>query len=157
MSSEGPQPPYDPSGDDPGQPDPGQPYPGQPYPGQSAGWGGPPPGGPPPGGYPGGPQYAPPPNDPYAHLRREHPKATTALVLGIVGLVLCGLAAPFAWRIGKNAVDEIDASQGILGGRGQAQAGYILGLIGTILLGLGLVLLLFFLFIGLAAGFSSTG
>ena len=40
--------------------------------------------------------------------------------------------------MGKRTVDEIDASNGQLGGRGSAQAGYILGLIGTILLGLGL-------------------
>jgi hypothetical protein len=52
---------------------------------------------------------------------------------------VCGLIAPFAWRIGKRTVDEIDASQGRLGGRGSAQAGYILGLIGTALLGLGLL------------------
>ena len=69
----------------------------------------------------------------------DHPKATTALILGILGIVVCGLIAPFAWRIGKRTVDEIDASQGRLGGRGSAQAGYILGLIGTALLGLGLL------------------
>jgi len=106
----------------------------------------PPPGTQPGGGQPGqgwgtAPQggYAPPPQDPYAHLRRDHPKATTSLVLGIVGLVLCGIAAPFAWSYGKKAMNEIDASQGILGGRGQAQAGYILGIIGTVLLVIGLL------------------
>jgi hypothetical protein len=71
----------------------------------------------------------------------DHPKATTALILGILGIVVCGFIAPFAWRIGKRTVDEIDASQGRLGGRGSAQAGYILGLIGTALLGLGLLVL----------------
>jgi uncharacterized membrane protein YjgN (DUF898 family) len=50
--------------------------------------------------------------------------------------VLCGIIAPFAWRMGKRTVAEIDASNGQLGGRGSAQAGYVLGLIGTILLGL---------------------
>ena len=69
----------------------------------------------------------------------DHPKATTSLVLGILGIVICGIIAPFAWRMGKRTVAEIDASQGQLGGRGSAQAGYILGLIGTILLGLGLL------------------
>ena len=69
----------------------------------------------------------------------DHPKATTALILGILGIVVCGFIAPFAWRIGKRTLDEIDASQGRLGGRGSAQAGYILGLIGTVLLGLGLL------------------
>ena len=67
----------------------------------------------------------------------DHPQATTALVLGIVGIVVCaGLLSPVAWWIGKKAVDEIDASQGRLGGRGAAQAGFILGIIGTCILAL---------------------
>ena len=78
----------------------------------------------------------------------DHPKATTSLVLGILGLVVCGLVAPFAWRIGKRTRDEIDASNGQLGGRGSAQAGYVLGLIGTILLALGLLLLVVLLIAG---------
>lgn len=41
--------------------------------------------------------------------------------------------------IGKRAVAEIDASGGRLGARGQAQAGYVLGIIGTVLLVLSLV------------------
>ena len=105
---------------------------------------------PPPGqGWGGG--YAPPPQGQYGYVRQDHPRATTALVLGILGLVLCGLAAPFAWRIGKNAVDEIDRSQGTLGGRGQAYAGQILGLIGTILLVVGIVALLGILVLGVAS------
>src|SRR4051794_16189109 len=36
----------------------------------------------------------------------DHPKATTALILGILGIVVCGFIAPFAWRIGKRTVDE---------------------------------------------------
>jgi uncharacterized membrane protein YjgN (DUF898 family) len=75
----------------------------------------------------------------------DHPKATTSLVLGILGIVVCGLVAPFAWRIGKRTRDEIDASHGQLGGRGAAQAGYVLGLIGTILLALVLVLVVLLL------------
>ena len=77
----------------------------------------------------------------YPSYAADHPKATTVLILGILGIVVCGLIAPFAWRMGKRTVDEIDASQGRLGGRGSAQAGYILGLIGTVLLGLGLLFL----------------
>ena len=65
-----------------------------------------------------------------------------ALVLGIVGVVTCQVAAPFALVIGRRAMKEIDASQGSLGGRGMAQAGYILGIIGTVFLALLLVGLL---------------
>ena len=63
------------------------------------------------------------------------------MVLGIVGLVVgflaCGvgfLAAPFAWALGRNALKEIRASQGRLGGEGTAQAGMVMGIIGTVLL-----------------------
>jgi hypothetical protein len=82
---------------------------------------------------------------------QEHPKATTAMVLGILGLVMCGVAAPFAWAIGKRAVAEIDASGGRLGGRSQAQTGYILGIVGTVLLGLGLLFLVFYFIVVVVA------
>jgi hypothetical protein len=135
------QPSQDPSGQQPGYWEQQQPPQGPPYGEGSA---------PPPYGQPYAPagqygqQYAPqygqqPGYQPtYA---TDHPKATTALILGILGIVVCGFVAPFAWRIGKRTVDEIDASQGRLGGRGSAQAGYILGLIGTALLALGLLVL----------------
>jgi hypothetical protein len=73
----------------------------------------------------------------------NHPSATTALVLGLIGLVgiaLCGgitlVLSPFAWRMGARAVREIDANPGMYAGRDQANAGRIMGLIGTVLLGL---------------------
>ena len=67
-----------------------------------------------------------------------------------------GPPAPFARRIGKRTVDEIDASQGRLGGRGSAQAGYILGLIGTVLLGLGLLVLVGILVLTIVGTVSSS-
>ena len=73
----------------------------------------------------------------------NHPSATTALVLsliGLVGIALCGgitlVLSPFAWRMGARAVREIDANPGMYAGRDQANAGRIMGLIGTVLLGL---------------------
>ncbi|HKF81274.1 MAG TPA: hypothetical protein VKB17_10660 [Thermoleophilaceae bacterium] len=59
-----------------------------------------------------------------------------ALILGIVGLVLCGIAAPFAWWQGQSAERAIDASGGTLGGKGMATTGKILGIVGTVILGL---------------------
>jgi len=164
MSSEGSPPPHDPQdpGQQPGQPQAGQPQAGQP-PGepQAGGYDQGPVVYPPPGTQSGagwgtqGPGYAPPPQDPYAHLRRDHPKATTAMVLGIVGVVLCGFAAPFAWSIGGKALKEIDASQGILGGRGQAQAGKILGIIGTVLLVLGVLAFVLIMLLAIAGASTS--
>lgn len=72
------------------------------------------------------PPYRPPP---------DHPQATTALVLGILGVVVCQVLGPFAFVIGRKAVREIDASGGMLGGRGNAQAGYVLGIVGIVMLG----------------------
>lgn len=73
----------------------------------------------------------------------------TALALGIVALaslvVLCGVAlpaAPFAWYFGSRALREIDDSGGTLGGRDEARAGQIMGIIGTALLGFGLMVIL---------------
>jgi len=143
-----PEDPYRAPEDQPGQPGHwGQPTGQQPYDpqygAQPPAYGGPPPYGPPPGYPPMG--YAP-----------DHPKATTSLVLGILGVVVCGFIAPFAWRMGKRTVAEIDASQGQLGGRGSAQAGYVLGLIGTVLLGIGLLVFVVYLVV-LVVAVSSNG
>jgi hypothetical protein len=65
---------------------------------------------------------------------QDHPQASTALVLGILGLYLCGVLAPFALMIGRRTIREIDASGGQYGGRSAARAGHILGIVGTVLL-----------------------
>ena len=70
------------------------------------------------------------------------PNAVLSLVLGIIGVVLCSLCAPFAWKLGREAEAAVDASGGQLGGRGLATAGKILGIIGTVLLVLGVVVLI---------------
>jgi Domain of unknown function (DUF4190) len=101
-------------------------------------------------------QPYPPQGYPVAYAP-EHPKATTALVLGILGVVLCQVLAPFAWRIGKRTRDEIDASQGRLAGRGSAQAGYILGIVGTVLLGFVVLYLVFVVGLVVVGGLSSSG
>jgi hypothetical protein len=129
-----------PSGDqhpsDPQQPGYGSGATGGSYP-PPGGYGGPPPG----GGYPPAPGG-------YGQPRQNHPRSTTALVLGIVGLLCCSIAAPFAWSIGKKAVREIDANPERYDGRGAAQAGYILGIIGTVLLVVGLVVLVISIAVG---------
>jgi hypothetical protein len=96
----------------------------------------------------------PPPG--YPAVRPDHPRATTAMVLGILGFVVCGICAPFAWSIGGKAVKEIDASGGAYGGRGQAQAGYVMGIIGTVLLGLSVVGVVLWLVFVVVLGVAST-
>ena len=75
----------------------------------------------------------------YTTIAPDHPRATVALILGILGIVACSIVAPFALVIGRRSVTEIDASGGRLGGRGMAQAGFILGVIGTVILALSLI------------------
>jgi len=97
------------------------------------------------------PQYYPPYRPP-----QDHPQATTALILGIVGVVVCQVVAPFAFHLGRKAMREIDASGGTIGGRGNAQAGYVLGIVGTVLLGLTVLFVVGYgIFIALAIASSS--
>lgn len=74
----------------------------------------------------GYPAYGPPPPD--------HPQAITVLILGIVGMMFCQVCAPFAWVIGRRTLNEIDASGGTVGGRSNVMVGYIMGIIGSVLL-----------------------
>jgi uncharacterized membrane protein YjgN (DUF898 family) len=91
------------------------------------------------------PYGAQPPQPPYGHQPygygppQDHPQSTTVLVLGILGLVMCQIISPIAWVMGNRVVREIDASGGTLGGRANANAGRICGMIGTALIGLGLL------------------
>ena len=91
------------------------------------------------------PMPQPPMQPPYGPPPPNHPQAITVLVLGILGLVVCGILGPFAWVMGNRTVREIDASRGALGGRTEANIGRILGIVATVLLivGLGLVVLIF--------------
>ncbi len=85
---------------------------------------------------------------------REHPDGTTVLVLGILGLVVCGVLAPFAWVKGNKAKAEIDAAPHVhWTNRGSVTAGRILGIIGTVLI---IVAIAFVVLVLLAAGAAST-
>jgi hypothetical protein len=140
---------------------PGQPGPSQPYCGTYA---------PPPNPYPSPQEYGTPQNPygaPYqpayaGGVLPDHPSATTAMVLGIIGLVgiaLCGgltlILSPAAWVVGAKAVREIDASQGRYAGRDRAQAGKVMGIIGTVLLALGILAVIAIVVVAIAVGSSS--
>lgn len=77
----------------------------------------------------------------------ESSQATTILVLGIIGIVLCQILGPIAWVMGNNELAAIDAGRRAPENRGTANAGRILGIIGTVLLALGIIATIF-LFIG---------
>ena len=73
----------------------------------------------------------------------EASQATTILVLGILGLVLCQFLGPFAWVMGTKELDAIDSGRRPPENRGTANAGKILGIVSTVLLGIGVALLIF--------------
>ena len=64
----------------------------------------------------------------------EHPEGTTVLVLGILGLVLCGILGIPAWVKGNRVLREIDESGQYVVNRGNVAAGRICGIVGTALL-----------------------
>jgi hypothetical protein len=114
----------------PGFPQPGYPQPG--YPQQP--------------GMPAFPTYA----------RPDHPRATTSLVLGIVavaGAFTCFLpvvVAPFAWVLGAKARKEIRSAPQQWGGESRATAGMVLGIIGTVLLVLAIIVIALFVIIAIS-------
>ena len=56
------------------------------------------------------------------------------LVLGILGIVVCGLIGPFAWSMGNRVVSEIEVSGGRWDGQTEATIGRVLGIVATALL-----------------------
>ena len=84
----------------------------------------------------------------------EDSQVTTILVLGILSLVVCQILGPIAWVMGNTEIAGIDAGRRPPQNRGTAQAGRILGIISTVLMIIGVVLLFVFLIIGLVASTS---
>lgn len=67
---------------------------------------------------------------------------TNILVMGVLGLTLSPIFSPFAWYHGKRALELLDQNpEADQKQRANAQAGLVLGLIGTIFLFLGVALL----------------
>ncbi len=85
----------------------------------------------------------------------EASQSTTILVLGILGLVICGVLAPFAWVMGNKELQAIDTGRRSPENRGSANAGRILGIIGTVLLGVAIVFIIAIFGLGLFAAVNS--
>ena len=80
---------------------------------------------------------SPPPSGPPASTSSS--QATTSLVLGILGILCCGILAPIAWYLGSAELKKIRAGQSPATAEGTAKAGMILGIIGTVLLVLAII------------------
>ena len=72
----------------------------------------------------------------------ESSQATLALGLGIVGLFV-NLLAPVAWALGQKELKAIDAGLRHPENRSSASIARVLGIIGTVMLGISIALVLF--------------
>ena len=84
----------------------------------------------------------------YQQAPQTHGKATASLICGILAFTFCGIFTGIpALILGSQAMREIDAPGGQLGGRGLATAGRILGIISialTILAAIAIALIFIF-------------
>lgn len=77
---------------------------------------------------------APPPPPTGGTTRGGSGKAITALVLGILSIICCGLLGPVAWILGGNELKAIAAGTAPASNETLAKVGKILGIIGTVLM-----------------------
>lgn len=92
-----------------------------------------------------------------APIPQQKSQATTALVLGILGLVCCGILAPIAWYMGSQELQRIQRGEVPSTNEGMARAGMILGIIGTVFLVLGVIWVLFLGGLTVLSGFAQFG
>lgn len=75
-------------------------------------------------------------------------RGTLILVLGILGLVICGPLGIAAWIMGNGDLKQIDAGTMDASGRSLTNAGRICGMIATILLAISLLVVIALLALG---------
>ena len=82
-----------------------------------------------------------PPAPPYgvAPQQQASQQAIGALVVGIISLVCCNILGPVAWILGRNEGKAIREGRAPAAGEVYAKVGMILGIVGTVLLGLTLL------------------
>ncbi|HTY87814.1 MAG TPA: hypothetical protein VMB80_10145 [Candidatus Acidoferrum sp.] len=81
-------------------------------------------------------------------------RGTLILVLGILGLVVCGPLGIAAWIMGSGDLKQMDAGTMDPAGRGTTQAGKICGIVATVLLVLGVIVAAAVFMFGVAASMS---
>lgn len=122
-----------------------------------------------PGYDPNNPYAAPPQNNPAPNwppppgVGAPYPpvvapvNGSLILVFGILGVTILHILAPFAWVMGNQAMATLDRYGDPTAQRSSVNAGRICGIIGTVFLGLGVLLgILYFIFIIGLIGFGAT-
>lgn len=74
----------------------------------------------------------------------EHPNATTSLVLGIIGLFF-PIVSPFAWYLGGRGRRDMREQPGRYRESSSLTAGWVMGIIGSLLLMLGVLMMVIML------------
>lgn len=82
---------------------------------------------------------------------------TLILVLGILGIVCCNVLGPVAWVMGNNALTTLNQGGGDESQRGLVVAGRIMGIIGSVLLILSVLWMVFFGGLTILAGLTGGG
>ena len=77
---------------------------------------------------------------PFEAAPRAHPRASAILLFGILGVTIVPVLGPVAWALGRSALREIDAAPMRYTNRSTVLAGMVLGIVATVLLIAGLVL-----------------
>lgn len=72
--------------------------------------------------------YTPPP------ASSSGPSGTVLIIMGVAGILCCGILAPITWVLSNNAMTALDSGQGNESERGNINAARILGIIGSVLL-----------------------
>ena len=83
----------------------------------------------------------------------EPHRGTLVLVLGVLSLMACGLLGPVAWAMGSADLKKMRAGRMDDRGESETKAGYICGMIATIMMGIGVLMMAaWFLFVFLLIG-----
>lgn len=80
-------------------------------------------------------------------------RGTLILVLGILGLVVCGPLGLVAWILGQGDLKAMDAGQMDPSGRSLTNAGRICGIVATVLWALGILVFLAIMALGFLGAF----
>ncbi len=72
-------------------------------------------------------------------------RGAVILVLGILSIMVCGLVGIFAWIMGKRDLELMRSGQMDREGESLTKAGYILGIVGTIMFLFGLLLFVLYI------------